>query len=51
MTKRKCCVVDIRVDRDNQNRYCNIGKISTEAVKSNSITFRERFDVKEILKG
>ena len=50
-SKCKCCVVDFRADRDHLNQYCNFGKIRTEAAKSNSITFRERFDVTEILKG
>ena len=51
MLDSKCCVVDFRADRDHLNRYCNSGKIRTEATKSNSITFRERFDVTEILLG
>ncbi len=51
MSNRKCCVVDFRDDRDHLNQYCNFEKIKTEAAKINSINFRERFDVMEILKG
>lgn len=51
MSNRKCCVVDFRVDSDRLDQFSNFGKIRTQAAKSNSVTFRERFDVMKILKG